>query len=122
MPGRPLKDLESDRHRVYINATPVGGRADDPSPVPDACLKTGAGESRRIAFEMVYQPPRTTLLKRAGACGAVEIPGREMLLAQGTVQFEKFCGQTASLEEFDTSYRRGEELRSGSVESAAASS
>jgi 3-dehydroquinate dehydratase/shikimate dehydrogenase len=111
VPGRPLTEIESDRHQVYINATPLGGNIDDPSPVPDSVLTAAKNEPPRIAFDMVYQPPRTTFLKRAGACGAIEIRGREMLLAQGTVQFHKFSGQTVSLDEFAASYERGEELR-----------
>lgn len=111
VPGALIENLGRDRQRVYINATPVGGDAGDPSPVPDELLTAREGEQPRVAFDMVYQPARTTFLERAGACDAVEIQGREMLIAQGVAQFRLFTGKVVPIEEFSRNYQRGEELR-----------
>ncbi len=109
--GRALADLAADRPRIIINATPLGRLADDPSPAPAEALAAGDGEPPRIAFEMIYEPAETALLRAAAAAGAVAIPGREMLIAQGVAQFVHFTGATPTEEELGQSYARGEAFR-----------
>ena len=89
-----------NRHRVIINATPLGLKADDPSPV-----SAEAFDSETIAFDMVYDPPETRFIQDARSKGAEVIRGDEMLVAQGLVQFELFTGQKASREAFDSSLK-----------------
>jgi shikimate dehydrogenase len=115
VPGRPLVELALDRPRVVINATPVGSAPDDPTLVPIEVFRRQGREPRRIAFDMVYEPADTPFLRAARAAGAVEIPGREMLVAQGAAQFRCFTGASVTLAEFDESYRRGAELRRRAV-------
>jgi shikimate dehydrogenase/3-dehydroquinate dehydratase type I len=105
--GKLIAALARDRPRVIVNATPLGTRAEDPSPVPAECWEAAGTEPPRVAFEMVYEPADTRFLEDARAAGAVEIPGREMLVAQGVAQFRLFTGLEASEEEFDRSYREG---------------
>ncbi len=111
VPGQLLERIDSHpQHRVYINATPLGSAPDDPSPIPSELLGK-RDDGAILAFEMVYHTARTRFVADAEAAGAHIVHGREMLVAQGTVQFELFTGQTASLEELDENYRRGEGSR-----------
>ena len=109
--GKSLGALESDRPRILINATPLGRDAGDPSPVPPACLRALSGEPPRIAFDMVYEPAETEFLAAARSAGAVLVPGREMLVAQGAHQFRHFTNSPATAEEFDENYARGMAIR-----------
>ena len=94
-------------HRVIINATPLGLKADDPSPVPGEVF-----DSDTIAFDMVYDPPETRFIQDARSKGAEVIRGDEMLVAQGLVQFELFTGQKASRQAFDSSLQAARSTRS----------
>jgi shikimate 5-dehydrogenase len=46
-----------------------------------------------IVFDLVYAPPVTPLLERAGKQGCLTIGGIEMLVAQAERQFELWTGQ-----------------------------
>ena len=96
-----------NRHRVIINATPLGLKADDPSPVSAEVF-----DSETIAFDMVYDPPETRFIQDARSKGAEVIRGDEMLVAQGLVQFELFTGQKASRQAFDSSLQAARSTRS----------
>ena len=89
----------------------MGREAGDPSPAPPACFRAPAGEPPRIAFDMVYEPAETGFLAAARSVGAVLIPGREMLVAQGAHQFRHFTNSPATAEEFDENYARGVAIR-----------
>ncbi|MBI4582456.1 MAG: type I 3-dehydroquinate dehydratase [Planctomycetes bacterium] len=112
IPGHLIGDIRAGNHRVFINATPVGSQAGDPSPVPKEIFQ-GSAANPRLAFEMVYEPAETRFLLDAREMGAEEISGREMLVAQGVAQFQLFTGATATEEEFSDHYRRGHALRHG---------
>ena len=90
----PLGDLQADDAEVILNATPLGLHAGDASPIAAEVFR-----AETIAFDMVYEP-RTQFLEDARAAGARCIHGREMLIAQGLVQFELFTGLPADEEIF----------------------
>lgn len=91
----PIQDyrriLESD---IVINTTSVGmGDLEGQSPIPESALRKG-----QIVFDIVYTPYETELLKMAKRKGAYMIHGMEMLLYQGTAQFELYTGIKAPVE------------------------
>ncbi len=113
VPGALLDEMGKQYHDAWINATPVGTKPGDESPLKEVVF-TSVQESEHsvpIAFDMIYQPAWTPMLKLAQAYDAPTIQGREMLIAQGTVQFELFTGQSVSIDEFSANYEFGEELR-----------
>ena len=76
---------------AVINATPLGGGAyAHLSPWPSSAHRPGS-----VAFDMVYDPVDTRLLREAREVGVVAVNGLEMLLAQAIGQFEAFTGMRA---------------------------
>ncbi len=102
-----LLDALDDSFDVYINATTLGTNEDDPSPLPKSLLK----RPEQIAFEMLYQNPNSRLVQDAAERGVQIVRGSEMLVAQGTVQFDHFVGVLPSLEEFSENFERGKTYR-----------
>ena len=76
---------------ILLQATSVGLKPDDPSPVPAAWLRPGL----RV-FDMIYR--RTALLAAAAAQGCAVADGRLMLLHQGARSFTLWTGLPAPLE------------------------
>ncbi len=75
---------------LLVNCTPVGmAPAVEQSPVPASVL-TG-----RYVYDLVYNPPRTQLLREAAAVGCTTIGGLDMLLAQAEEQFRCWTGRPA---------------------------
>jgi 3-dehydroquinate dehydratase/shikimate dehydrogenase len=74
---------------VLVNATPIGTwpRTDE-SPIGKDLLVGG-----RLVYDLVYNPPVTSLLREAAAVGCHTISGLEMLIAQAERQFEWWTGQ-----------------------------
>ena len=92
----PMDSLpnEIQSYDIIINATNMGmAELVDKSPVPKELL-----QSRHIIFDAVYSPYKTKLLQDASEQGATIIHGTEMLLHQGTAQFELYTGQKAPIE------------------------
>ena len=71
---------------VLVNATSVGGRPTDASPMDGVRLD---GE---IVFDLIYTPLETALLVQARQAGCWTIGGIEMLIAQAEKQFEMWTG------------------------------
>ena len=66
---------------LIVNATPVGMRPDDPSPIPAAWLSPG-----QVVLDMVYGGAGPTrLLSDARNAGAVALDGLGMLVGQGAI-------------------------------------
>ena len=74
---------------LLVNATPLGTapRADQ-SPLPDDYRFPRGG----VVYDLVYNPPITTLLLAAGRAGCRTIGGLDMLVAQAQAQFEWWTG------------------------------
>ncbi len=83
--GRPVRGSWD----LLVNATPVGTAPGvDDSPLPDDFAFDG-----HLVYDLVYNPPRTRLLRDAAAAGCRILGGLEMLVAQAQAQFEWWTGQ-----------------------------
>jgi 3-dehydroquinate dehydratase / shikimate dehydrogenase len=84
-------DPEAGSWDLLVNATPVGTWPEtSASPVPPESLRGG-----QVVYDLVYNPPRTSLLETAAAAGCRTIEGLEMLVAQAVAQFEWWTGMPA---------------------------
>ncbi len=82
-PLNSIKDAgEAD---ILINATPLGMKADDPSPVDPGLINPDM-----VVCDLVYK--KTRLLQEAEKKGAKTINGSGMLLWQGVLAFELWTG------------------------------
>jgi 3-dehydroquinate dehydratase/shikimate dehydrogenase len=74
---------------LLVNATPVGTAPGvDDSPLPDDFVFDG-----HLVYDLVYNPPRTRLLRDAAEAGCRILGGLEMLIGQAQAQFEWWTGQ-----------------------------
>ena len=78
-----------------MNATPIGLKAGDPSPVDE---KQFSLRQTRAVYDMIYKPAETKLLALAKAAGCKTSNGLGMLLHQGAAAFEIWTGQTAPVD------------------------
>ncbi len=89
-----LEELNQSNCRKFdcvINATTAGMfPAADSEPVSADILSSG-----QMVFDIVYKPDETLFLKHAGMKGCRVLKGFEMLLHQGTAQFEIWTGRPA---------------------------
>lgn len=70
---------------IIINATPLGLKPDDPSPVPPELLK-----KEQVVCDLIYK--KTRFLQEAELKGCLTIDGLGMLLWQGVFAFELWTG------------------------------
>lgn len=69
---------------LIVNATSVGMRPDDPSPVPSGIVGPG-----QVVYDMVYGTHEpTALLRDSRAAGAVALDGLGMLVCQGATSVD----------------------------------
>jgi shikimate dehydrogenase len=76
--------------KLIINATSVGmfPESDDAiTSLENSFVKD------QIVFDLVYNPPRTTLLKLAASKGAITLDGLKMLVHQAAKSFELWTGE-----------------------------
>jgi 3-dehydroquinate dehydratase/shikimate dehydrogenase len=74
-----------DHAEMLVNATPLGSRADDPSPFAESEIEDAAA-----VVDMVYGDARTALINRAAAAGIPTADGRTVLAHQAFAQFAAF--------------------------------
>lgn len=72
---------------LVINATPLGMRPNDPSPVPADWLREG-----QLVLDMVYRAEPTALMTEATRVGARALNGLGMLVAQGALAIDIWAG------------------------------
>jgi len=90
--GVPL--TESDACRVVINCTPLGLSQGDPVPVPLSDVPRA-----ELALDLVYRKGETPWVHLMRAAGRRAADGREVLVEQGAVAFERwFPGRPAPRE------------------------
>jgi shikimate dehydrogenase len=89
--GFPKGDVD-----LMINATPIGLKAGDPSPVDE---KQFSLRQTRAVYDMVYKPAETMLLSLAKAAGCKTSNGLGMLLHQGAAAFEIWTGKKAPVDD-----------------------
>jgi shikimate dehydrogenase len=86
-------EAELLKTRILINATSIGLHG-DVSPLPGEIIPSGL-----LVMDLIYNPPQTRFLRDAASAGAdATSNGIEMLLHQGTAQFELWTGQPAPLD------------------------
>lgn len=73
---------------IVINATSAGLRATDPVPINLTSLRAPAG-----VYDMIYNPPRTPLLRDAEARGIRFANGLSMLVHQGAKSLSLWTGR-----------------------------
>ena len=78
---------------LIINATSVGMKLSDPSPLPASILLP-----HLMVFDTIYTASRTPLLRAADEVGARGVNGFSMLLYQGALAFEIWFNREAPLE------------------------
>jgi shikimate dehydrogenase len=78
---------------VIVQATPVGMRADDRSPLPPDGFRGG-----HLAFDLVYNVPETDFMRCARSAGARAANGLGMLLHQGAASFTIWTGRPAPVD------------------------
>lgn len=80
---------------LVINATSLGLKADDSSPLDE---KQFLLKQASAAYDMIYRPVGTPFLKAAKAAGCKTANGLGMLLHQGAKAFEIWTGKPAPLD------------------------
>lgn len=78
---------------LIINATPLGMKATDPSPLAERMLS-----SKHLVYDTVYSGGETEFLKQARQAGSHCAGGFSMLLHQGALQNELWFGEPAPVE------------------------
>jgi shikimate dehydrogenase len=73
---------------LVINATALGLKKGDPSPVPAACF-----HRKLLAYDMIYWPRETAFLRAARLARARTSNGTTLLLHQGAKSFEIWTGR-----------------------------
>jgi shikimate dehydrogenase len=86
-PKHPRADMD-----LLINATSLGLKADDPSPLDEAAFSL---KQTHTVYDLIYRPAETALLKSAKAAGCQTANGLGMLLHQGAKAFEIWTGKPA---------------------------
>jgi shikimate dehydrogenase len=81
---------------LIINATPLGMKAGDPSPLPH--LSGGLLSPHHLVYDTVYSGGETALLRQAREAGARSGNGFSMLLHQGVFQKAIWFGEPAPVE------------------------
>lgn len=84
----PLAQVDLHRAALLVNATTVGMRATDRSPVAAEQLHRGL-----LVYDMIYHR-KTALLAAALRRGCVAAGGRSMLLYQGAASLQLWLGRT----------------------------
>jgi shikimate dehydrogenase len=77
---------------LIVNATSVGLKSGDGSPLPAGCLRSGL-----CVYDTIYRPAVTPLLAVAAAAGSRTANGLSMLLHQGVLAFQHWFPQTDPL-------------------------
>ena len=78
---------------LVVNATSVGMRRSDPSPLPVSVLAP-----HLMVYDTIYPPARTALLSASADAGARGANGRSMLLHQGALAFEEWFDREAPVD------------------------
>jgi shikimate dehydrogenase len=91
--AKSIPELKAGSADLLINATPVGMKPADPCLVNDKHFRRDL-----LVYDLIYNPPKTTLLEAAQKKNARISNGLGMLLYQGMSSFEIWTGQKAPKE------------------------
>jgi shikimate dehydrogenase len=82
---------------LVVQATPVGMRREDGSPLPAEAFRPG-----QMAYDLVYMYPETAFMRAAAGAGARASNGLGMLLHQGARAFSIWTGRDADVQSMRT--------------------
>ncbi len=85
-------EAELAKTKVLVNATAVGLH-DDETPIPAELIPPDL-----LVMDLIYNPPRSRLLRDAAAAGCAVLNGEVMLLHQGAAAFTLWTGQAAPVQ------------------------
>jgi len=91
--SRRMKEFV-DSAELIVNASTMGMKSRNNPPIKKVWLR-----SNQTVFDIVYDPPVTTLLKDARSAGAQTIGGLDMLLNQGAISFRLWTGRNPPITE-----------------------
>jgi shikimate dehydrogenase len=86
---------------IIVNASSMGMMGKHDPPIRGNWL-----HNHQTVFDIVYNPPVTTLLRNARRAGAQTVDGLEMLLNQGAASFELWTGKRAPIKEMRSALSR----------------
>ncbi len=98
-------EAELAKTKVLVNATAVGLH-DDETPIPAELIPPDL-----LVMDLIYNPPRSRLLRDAAAAGCQVLSGEVMLLHQGAAAFTLWTGQAAPVRAHAREARRGPRRR-----------
>jgi shikimate dehydrogenase/3-dehydroquinate dehydratase type I len=89
-------DVAASEADLYVNATPVGWKDEDPSAIPENLFET-----QPLVFDCVYRRDgrETSTIRRARAAKCPTVDGLQMFVAQAVRQSALFGTQDVALEE-----------------------
>jgi shikimate dehydrogenase len=87
-------DYPTSRVDLVLNATSLGLKGEDPSPLDQSRFSLGQAGA---VYDMIYRPSETLLLKSAKEAGCRVANGLSMLLHQGARALEIWSGQPAPI-------------------------
>ncbi len=80
---------------LVVNTTSVGLKSKDPSLLDAGSILSGRKGKKKLFFDLIYWPEKTSFLKAASRKGHLTANGLEMLLYQGALAFECWTGKKA---------------------------
>lgn len=88
-----IDDVKGMDFGLVVNATRLGLEPDDPAPIDFGLLGTVDA-----AMDLVYAAEPTVFVRLAEGKGVRAVDGREMLIQQGAVAFERWWGREAGMD------------------------
>ena len=103
----PWTSLDQAQGDILVNTTPVGMAPDrEGCPVPDAAIA-----AHEVVFDLVFDPEKTRLLRKAAGLGKRTVPGLRMLILQAAAAFERWIGRPAPIEVMADAARKARSAR-----------
>jgi 3-dehydroquinate dehydratase/shikimate dehydrogenase len=78
---------------IIIQATPVGMEGKDSAALAKDPLEAYDFSGREVVMDVIYEPERTTFLKRAADAGCLVLNGYDMLIRQARYQYTQYTGR-----------------------------
>ncbi len=89
-----ITNNKPSRAGLIVNCTSLGLNESDALPWDPSI----SFNQQQIVYDLIYNPPKTALFKKAEADGARAISGLGMLVHQGALAFEMWTGEKAPIE------------------------
>ncbi|MDQ8203371.1 shikimate dehydrogenase [Pelagicoccus sp. SDUM812003] len=91
--AKPDATLDLEGNELLVNATSLGLKQDDPTPIPEESLPNSIK-----LFDMIYNPATTRIMQCVRDRNGQAANGLSMLIHQGARSLELWSGQTAPVE------------------------